>query len=673
MLGIGIDTGGTYTDAVVYDMETKEVLCSGKALTTKSRLETGISEALDMLDQEAVKGAQLLALSTTLATNACLEDKGGRAKLLMIGVNSQDLELLEKACSAYGFRNMSQLVFLDGKPEHMFQEPQEPDWEALKRQIPEEFGDCVATGVVQIYPRADGGRLEKQAREILEQEMKIPVTTAHEMFDEIGILKRGAGTFLNARLIPLIAEFLEAVLHVMEERGLHMPVAIMRSDGSLMTSAMARECPVETLLSGPAASVVGGSVIAHTPDAVIVDMGGTTTDVALVQGGLPVTAQRGISIGKWRTNVKGLYVDTFLLGGDSALRFGSKGMYLDGGRVIPISLLAHEYPRITDRLRELGEQHRKHTRMLSECYVLQKKLSGLEGYTEEERRICQVLAEGPLLAEELARSMETSIYELRTQRLEEEGVVMKSGLTPTDMMVVKGDFPIYGPEVALASMEFLAENIPETAEEIPDLAYALVEKKLYCNIARILIRQKHPLDDRAVEEESLERFLEWAYEDAVRGNQGDWVSLPIRAELPIVGVGAPIHIFLPRVAKLLGTKAILNQHSAVANALGAIASQIVTRVQVRVKAVYEGSSLEGYSVYEGQERRMFAKYEEAENLACTLARQQVLEKARRQGASGNPQIRISVQKITSGEGEEGVLFESLVEGTAVDQFQIYRG
>ena len=70
MLGIGIDTGGTYTDAVVYNMETKEILCSGKALTTKSRLETGIMEALDMLDPEAVKKAELLALSTTLATNA---------------------------------------------------------------------------------------------------------------------------------------------------------------------------------------------------------------------------------------------------------------------------------------------------------------------------------------------------------------------------------------------------------------------------------------------------------------------------------------------------------------------------------------------------------------------------------------------------------------------------
>ena len=670
MLGIGIDTGGTYTDAVVYNMETKEILCSGKALTTKSRLETGIMEALDMLDPEAVKKAELLALSTTLATNACLEDKGGRAKLLMIGVNTQDRETLEKACHSYGFRDMSQLVFLDGKPEHIFENPQEPDWETLKQCIPEEFGDCAAAGVVQIYPRADGGRLEKRAKEVLTQEMNIQVTTAYEMSDEVGILKRGAGAFLNARLIPLISEFLEAVLHVMEERGLHMPVAIMRSDGSLMTEAMARECPVETLLSGPAASVVGGSVIANAPDALIVDMGGTTTDVALVRGGHPVTARRGISIGKWRTTVGGLYVDTFLLGGDSAIRFGSHGMYLDLRRVIPISVLAHRYPQITGRLRELAGRHRQHTRMLSEFYVLQKSISGLKGYTEEERKICAALKAEPLLAEDLARKLDTDIYRLATERLEEEGVVMRSGLTPTDMMVVKGDFPIYAPDAAWASMEFLAENIPESLEEIPDKAYQLVEKKLYCNIARILLKQQHPQDEKTMDEAGLNRFLEWSYESAAGEKENDWISIPIKSRLPIVGVGAPIHIFLPRVAALLGTKAVISKDSAVANALGAIASQILTRVQLHVKAEYEGSLLKGYSVYEGQRRRMFEEYGDAEDLARKLAQKLALEKSRRQGASGNPRITVSVRKITSGNGRNDIFFESIVEAVAVDRFSI---
>ena len=669
MIGIGIDTGGTYTDAVVYDMEEKKILCSGKSLTTKSELEIGITAALDMLDPEYVKQAEMLALSTTLATNACLEDKGSRAKILMIGMSPETMDNLETVYASYGFRDLSQLVFIDGKPEHIFQEPEEPDWEDLKKRVPEEFRSCASAGVAQIYPQADGGKLEKKSKKILEEQLKIPVTTAYDMFDELDVLKRGAGTLLNARLIPLIAEFLKAVKHVMHRRGLNIPIAIMRSDGSLMSELRTKECSVETLLSGPAASVVGGNVIAGTSDAVIVDMGGTTTDVALVRGGHPVTADKGISIGKWRTTVHGMYVDTFLLGGDSAVRFDNRGLFLDQRRVIPVSLLADRHPEVTGKLRGLAEQHRKHTRMLSEFYVLQKDVSRSDGYTKEERKICRILKKGPLMAEELAERLGTDIYGLRTDRLEDEGALMRSGLTPTDMMVVKGDFTIYSPDAAFAAIEFLAENVPEAASEIPEKVYRLVEKKLYCNIARILLKQKYPKKEKVIGKKSVQELIEWSYEDAVSSEKSEWISLPIRSELPIVGVGAPIHIFLPRVARLLGTEAIINEHASVANAVGAIASQIVTKVQVRVKAEYDGAALQGYSVYREQERLMFKEYKEAEAFAEELAKKQVLEKAKRQGASEHPRVEMQVHTL----GEEliqGMFFESVVEAVAVDEFRI---
>ena len=96
MLGIGIDTGGTCTDAVVYDLDTKEILSAGKALTTKSHLETGIAKALDRLPQDLVQKAEFLALSTTLATNACVENRGARARLLMIGFDTNMMEHLKE-------------------------------------------------------------------------------------------------------------------------------------------------------------------------------------------------------------------------------------------------------------------------------------------------------------------------------------------------------------------------------------------------------------------------------------------------------------------------------------------------------------------------------------------------------------------------------------------------
>ena len=109
------------------------------------------------------------------------------------------------------------------------------------------------------------------------------------------------------------------------------------------------------------------------------------------------------------------------------------------------------------------------------------------------------------------------------------------------------------------------------------------------------------------------------------------MSTAVTTKLPLVGVGAPIHVFLPRVAKLLGTTAVIPENAAVANALGAIASQIVTKVQTRVKAEYEGTQLKGYSVFEEDQKHMFDEYSDAEHFAVRMVKKQLLEKAERQG------------------------------------------
>lgn len=670
MIGIGIDTGGTYTDAVVYDMDTKAIICSGKALTTKSNLEVGIANALDTLDQDYVKRAEMLALSTTLATNACVEDKGSRARLLMIGVDKDMTEMLHEVYVSYGFMDPDVLIKIDGKPEKIFEDAKDPDWDELRKMIPELFADCDSVGIVQTFPQANGGKFEKKAKKVFRETMQVPVTTAHDMFDEVDVLKRGAGTLLNARLIPLIAEFLAAVKNVMKARDLHMPIAIVRSDGSLMSEVLTKECPVETLLSGPAASVIGGSAMAREENAVIVDMGGTTTDVALVRNKRPVTAKKGISIGKWKTMVKGLYVDTFGLGGDSAVRFKNGRMYLDNRRVIPMSLLAERYPQVTGKLKSLAAYQRPHTRMLYEFYVLQKDVAGKNGYTEEEKQICKALEKEPLMPQELGKAIGKDLYSIRTERLESEGVVMKSGLTPTDMMVIKGDFNIYNPEAAKAAVSCLAQNVAETEEEIPEKVYELVEKKIYTNIVRILMQQKYPKHEKLCEDKKVKKFIEWSYRDAKENQENIWMSTAITTKLPLVGVGAPIHIFLPRVAGLLGTTAIISENAAVANALGAIASQIVTKVKTRVKADYEGSELKGYSVFEEDQKHMFEEYADAEDFAVRMVKKQLMEKTKRQGASMNPQVEVNIQKIKNDGIGTGIFFESIVEAVATDKFRI---
>ena len=82
------------------------------------------------------------------------------------------------------------------------------------------------------------------------------------------------------------------------------------------------------------------------------------------------------------------------------------------------------------------------------------------------------------------------------------------------MMVIKGDFNIYDPRAAKAAVSCLAQNVVETEEEIPEIVYELVEKKMYCNIIRILMTQKYPKHEKICEDRNLQKFIEWSYRDA---------------------------------------------------------------------------------------------------------------------------------------------------------------
>ncbi len=671
MLGIGIDTGGTCTDAVIYDKETRKILGEGKALTTKENLEIGIANALDTLPGELVQQAESLALSTTLATNAAVENKGCRAKLLLIGFDPSIMEHIRDIYASYGFQDMDQFIIIDAKVEKIFSQPYDPDWEDLKRRLPEYFSDCDAVGIVQKHPRANGGRFELTARKILREGLTIPVTIAYDISDEVDILKSCAGTMLNARLIPLISEFMEAVGHVMKSRGLSMPISIVRSDGSLMSETMARECPVETLLCGPAASVIGGSTLAEQENAVIIDMGGTTTDVAIVENREPLMAKNGIHIGQWKTMVKGLYVDTFGLGGDSAVRFKNHQLYLDTVRVIPLSVLAAQYDSVLPKLQALAEAKRFHPCWIHEFYVLQKDIRGKKGYSQEEQAVCQALADGPLITMELADRFGKDPHFLRLERLEQDGVLMKSGLTPTDVMVLKGDFCRYNKAAAQAALECFKANVYMDIADIPDAVYELVVKKMYKNLARILLQKEYGKQKHLFEEDAREELLEILYDQAVknRGNTGKVgdANLNLQINMPLVGVGAPIHVFLPQVAQLLGTTAVIPEHAGVANALGAVASRIVARVLVRVKAEYKDAYCYGYSVFEQGQLHMFDVYEDAEAFGCEVAKREALRKARRLGIQKEPRITVTLQQIKSNPDNSGVLFETLVNAMAVEE------
>lgn len=647
-LGIGIDTGGTYTDAVIYDFESNSVLSSGKALTTKHDLSIGIGNVLDALDQELLRRAKVISLSTTLATNACVEGKGGRAKLLFIGV---DRGTIERVGKSYGFRNNGELYCLEAEGSFDGSVVPSPDWDRLLSDTEEWLKDAEGLGIVERYATKNGAAVEKTAKQLFSERYDIPVVTGSELFSGLNSVQRGSGTLLNARLVPIIRDFLVSIKKALARRNISAPVIIVRSDGSLMSEEASVLRPVETILCGPASSVMGGMKLSGRGDCVIIDMGGTTTDVSLVKDGIPVKAHNGISIGGWKTFVRGVYIDTFGLGGDSAIMPQSGSLVIDTRRVIPISLLAQNHPEILDELEELLKSKAGHTKPIYEYYCLVRDISENGSYTENERAFCRALKDKPLILKQAAEAAGTDIYRLDMERLEDEGVVLRAGLTPTDIMHIKGDFSSYstkGAELAARYvMKCLGLDDGDEGElmKFCDMVYDKVKLKLYSNLVRILLCDKYPGILRDGPDAQLEELILKSWEDAKRG-ETPYFSLLFKTRAALVGIGAPIHIFLPDVAKALGTECVIPENAGVANAAGAIMGNITVTAQVEVHPNYTPGGITGYTVYSASSNHTTKRKDDALKIALDEAKKQALDEAEKRGIAGDIRLDTEIVSLT---------------------------
>ena len=131
-LGLGIDTGGTFTDAVIYNYESKKILSSFKSPTTIGDLNICINNVLNSIEGKYIRDIQVVSLSTTLVTNACVEDKGAKGKLIFIGCKREEIVKYGKE---HGLPNVNDIIFLDGQVDLNGKEIKEPDWEQLKKQV----------------------------------------------------------------------------------------------------------------------------------------------------------------------------------------------------------------------------------------------------------------------------------------------------------------------------------------------------------------------------------------------------------------------------------------------------------------------------------------------------------------------------------------------------------
>lgn len=646
-IGIGIDTGGTCTDGVIYDLQEKKILAAAKTPTTREDLSVGIGRVLDLLPGEQLRRAEMIALSTTLATNACVENKGGRGKLIFLGIDRKTVEWSGKK---FGLPMDDTLIFIECKETLQGSVIEEPDWDMVEARLREELKDCQAAGIVELFAGGTGAALEKKTREIVEK-LGIPTVCGYELFQEKNVVGRGAGALLNARLIFVIAEFLQAVKGAMAERGLQAPVVIVRSDGSLMNEEISVKRPIETLLCGPVASVMGAAELHQVKDGVVIDMGGTTTDISLIRNGAPLRSEGGITVGDWRIYVKGMYVDTFGLGGDSEVLLTEGKLQLGSRRVMPYCMAAVRYPKVLEILKKEKMAGRKVYSWRKNVYVGLKDISGLSTYTEFERRVAEAFLDNPMDLVELEEEHQISLAPGSLKRLIDEGVLMPCGITPTDAMHVLGDYNGYEAAASRDAIAVLGAILGMGVEEASRAIYERVRRKLYCNVARILLWDKYPGLQKESAHDATETLVAGLYEQAVmkcgkretgsRQNMSEcgasavagtgtgFLELDLRCDVPLIGVGGPIGVFLGDVAELLGTTALIGPYSNVANALGAIVGNVEVGISMEIRPNGETDT---FRVSGNGESFGAESLEEAEEQAADVARRLAEAEALRRGA-----------------------------------------
>lgn len=667
MIAIGIDTGGTCTDAVIYDAASHQVLSYGKTLTTKKDLKIGILGALRCLDQELVKKAEHISLSTTLATNACVEGKGGRAKLVFIGVKPA---FVEKMQGTYGLPPVSEIYFLAGNASQTESESNIPDWERFRADVRDTFCEFDSVAVVQMNPKYNDGKYELEAETIIKEELDVPCVRGYDLYQEINVQKRGATALLNARLLPVMNAFFESIDRSLEELGLDLPILVVKSDGSIMSREYAMSRPVETLLCGPAASIIGAMELSSQKDALIVDMGGTTSDVALVKNGAPVTSASGISIGEWQTMVKGVTIDTFALGGDSAVEYEDNQIYLDKRRVVPLCMAAAKYPDMLTKLDDLVSTYASYSYPANQFFMLLNEPDQLEKYLPNERRLIEALKSGPLIYDEAAEAVGVSPYIFKTKRLEDEGIIIRCGVTPTDVMHIYGDYRDYDVKAAQMGIDYLHIVTRKPVEEICQKIYDLAKSRLYNNLVRIFMKYETGKEPSAADASALEKLTGYIFDSAKERNGFQFLKPDFAAKINLIGIGAPTRIFLEDVASLFGTEADIPEYAKVANAIGAAVGSIVSEYVVKIEPCAYKGGFGNFMVTGGAEIVTFEYYDQALQEAKRIAEERAYQRAADQGAAGDVKVELAVYEdyydLAGGESTR-LFLETKVIGRAASE------
>ena len=661
-LWLGLDTGGTFTDAVLL-AEGRRVIASAKALTTPWNLALGIGKAiravLELLPEgTSYRDVSLVSVSTTLATNAVVESRFSPVCTLLIGFDDAMVE--RSGLQRPGSGGL--VVRIQGGHTATGDESAPLDEAAVMRAVTLHQERVEAFAVAANFSVRNPAH-ELRARKIIRELSPKPVTCAHELSSKLDAPRRALTAALNARLTPQIRHLIEALSQVLLLESIDAPLMIVKGDGSLMKAEIALEYPVETILSGPAASVVGAGFLTGIADFVVADMGGTTTDIAVVSGGRPVISGEGALVGAWRTMVEAVDVRTSGLGGDSEVRFDRQHRLRVGPRkAMPLSLLAHGFPAVLAQLRATAELERLPDHPTQFAFRNPDRAAPAH-LSAIDRRVWDALDLEPRAVSSVVRSG-SGLEALR--RLADAGLATLAAFTPSDAMHVLDRQQGWCREAAECGARILAtEERNARAARAAVSAQAICERTyehVVCETGRVLLaaalahdpgveahgRGWGELGDRLIEETVAGRHF------------SKLLQASLGLARPLIAIGAPVGAYYHEVARRLGATLCIPTHAAVCNAVGAVAGVVSQTVEILVNQ----PTFKVFRVHDPAGSRDYPDPEPALEHARRISRELALAAARRAGA-GDPHVETSVtEKLAQVGAGADYLAEAVARSTA---------
>lgn len=573
---LGVDTGGTYTDAVLLADETT-IVASAKSLTTRHDLAVGIGKAVgSVLEKSGVPAGHigLACLSTTLATNALVEGQGGRVALIFTGFKEKDLG----TNGVLDALNGDPVLVASGGHTHAGMEAAPLDETAIAAFLEAHKSDVSAFAVTSQFAVRNPAH-EVRIADMVRNVTGKPVSASHQLSAQLGGPKRALTAVLNARLIGMIDQLITRAEGTLSGLGIRAPLMVVRGDGALISAEQARHLPIETILSGPAASLVGAAWITGQADALVSDIGGTTTDVALLRNGRPSLDPKGARVGVHRTMVQAVAMRTAGLGGDSEVHVQSEG--LEGGlslgprRVVPVSLLSVEDAKSVHDA--LDEQLRSATPGEYDARFVKRVTRGeLIGLTDRDARLLERIGTGIRALDKVLRNR---VEHGSLRRLVERGHIQIGGPTPTDASHVTGLASEWDEKAAEKCMQLLArkrtgsgEKLAKSANDMAEMVVLQMHKQTMVTLLETAFSEENAEFDGSPSELARHALVH----KGLAGHAGI-VRLSAGLNVPIVGLGASAHSYYPKVGEILGTEMILSEFAPVANAIGAVVGKVTMR------------------------------------------------------------------------------------------------